>query len=143
MKIQHPQLGNLVAYHHDSVHSETLELYTSYISMGTDLAVVVPYGTDPATLTVESMELDYMRNVALKPEARYVRQYLHYKGGKYTHLGLVVNLKDKTIMVQYMDTSGKLWLRPYDMFHGKLTLATGEVVDRFQLLSAGGGVNDI
>ncbi|GAB1258586.1 DUF1653 domain-containing protein [Aurantivibrio plasticivorans] len=63
--------------------------------------------------------------------------YTHYKGKQYQVYDVVTHSETEEKLVVYRCLYGDydLWVRPLAMFFEKVTLATGEVVDRFALTS--------
>lgn len=63
--------------------------------------------------------------------------YKHYKGGIYQFLGTCEHTETNEKLAIYIDSNGKTWVRPSDMFHGWLDV-DGEIVKRFTLINIGG-----
>lgn len=60
--------------------------------------------------------------------------YEHYKGGRYEVIGVALHSEDLSPLVVYRplyETTAKLWVRPYEMFIGTVTLGE-KIVPRFQ-----------
>jgi hypothetical protein len=60
--------------------------------------------------------------------------YEHYKGGIYHFVGTAQHTETGEILVIYIDSQGKTWVRPSEMFYGWVEV-DGEYVQRFKLLS--------
>ncbi|WP_432698650.1 DUF1653 domain-containing protein [Marinobacterium sp. YM272] len=60
--------------------------------------------------------------------------YRHYKGKDYEVIGVARHSETEEWMVVYRTLYGDygLWVRPFDMFTEKVTLASGEQVARFE-----------
>lgn len=67
-----------------------------------------------------------------------VRYYRHFKGGKYKVLtiGQDSETLEKVVVYQALYGEMKVWVRPYDMFFGKV-LKDGIEVDRFKEITKG------
>lgn len=61
------------------------------------------------------------------------RRYRHYKGGVYLKLLEALHEDTGATMVVYQGEDGKVWVRPYDLFHGKVVHGK-DLVDRFELI---------
>ncbi len=61
-------------------------------------------------------------------------RYQHYKGGKYHVIGSAKHTETEEDLVLYVDESGKLWARPYEMFFGKVEV-DGVQANRFFLIN--------
>jgi hypothetical protein len=61
--------------------------------------------------------------------------YRHYKGNTYQVLGVATHSETEEELVVYRALYGKLglWVRPLDMFHGKVKIR-GKSVPRFELI---------
>jgi hypothetical protein len=46
--------------------------------------------------------------------------YKHYKGGIYTYIGEATHSETGEHLAVYVNQSGQVWVRPFDMFHGYL-----------------------
>lgn len=58
--------------------------------------------------------------------------YRHYKGGLYRLIGEGRHTETNESLVIYVSVeTGKLWVRPSDMFYGVVDLEGGHVVPRF------------
>ena len=64
-------------------------------------------------------------------------KYKHYKGGLYEVIDLVRHSEDESLLVLYRPLYGEglLWVRPHDMFLGKVQTQNGER-ERFAYVSA-------
>lgn len=60
--------------------------------------------------------------------------YEHYKGGRYGLIGIATHTETNEKLVVYKNISGDLFVRPYDMFFGKVEV-NGELVDRFTFIN--------
>ncbi|SFG12251.1 DUF1653 domain-containing protein [Neptunomonas qingdaonensis] len=75
------------------------------------------------------------KNISHKPVCQ-AGKYRHYKGNEYEVIDLVRHSETEEWLVLYRPQYGDagLWVRPYKMFFEKVTLAGGQVVDRFARL---------
>ena len=64
------------------------------------------------------------------------KYYRHFKGGIYKFIGIAKDSEtlEKRVVYQAMYGDGDLWVRPYDMFFGKVE-RDGKVFDRFTQIS--------
>ena len=64
------------------------------------------------------------------------KYYRHFKGNIYRLVGIAKDSEtlEKRIVYQAMYGDGELWVRPYDMFFGKVE-RDGKVMDRFSPIS--------
>jgi hypothetical protein len=64
-------------------------------------------------------------------------KYKHYKGSFYEVIGTATHSEDESLVVVYRPLYGEglLWVRPYEMFIGKVQTNSGEC-DRFTFISA-------
>ena len=64
------------------------------------------------------------------------RYYRHFKGNVYRLVGIAKDSEDLSQVVVYQAMYGDrgLWVRPYDMFFGKVE-RDGKVMDRFAAIS--------
>ena len=62
--------------------------------------------------------------------------YRHFKGNIYRLVGIAKDSEslEKRVVYQAMYGDGDLWVRPYDMFFGKVE-RDGRVMDRFSPIS--------
>ena len=62
--------------------------------------------------------------------------YRHFKGNIYRLVGIAKDSEtlEKRVVYQAMYGDGELWVRPYDMFFGKVE-RDGKVMDRFSPIS--------
>lgn len=62
-------------------------------------------------------------------------KYKHYKGQYYEVIDFVQHSEDESYLVLYRPLygEGKLWVRPFDMFMGKVSVK-GQVFDRFSFV---------
>ncbi len=62
--------------------------------------------------------------------------YRHFKGNIYRLVGIAKDSEtlEKRVVYQAMYGDGDLWVRPYDMFFGKVE-RDGKVMDRFSPIS--------
>ena len=62
------------------------------------------------------------------------RIFVHFRGGRYRLIGIGKNSADLKEVVIYQALYGDnaIWVRPYEMFFGKVALPDGQVVNRFQ-----------
>lgn len=62
-------------------------------------------------------------------------KYKHYKGHLYEVIDTVQHSEDESFLVLYRPLYGdmRLWVRPYDMFVGKVKTDSGEC-DRFSFI---------
>lgn len=62
------------------------------------------------------------------------RFFEHFKGGKYKlmDIGKDSETLEEVVIYQALYGANQVWVRPYDMFFGKVTLPDGAVVDRFK-----------
>lgn len=61
-------------------------------------------------------------------------EYVHYKGNHYEVIGVALHSEDLSPLVVYKplyETAAEYWVRPYDMFMGKVAV-DGVIVDRFK-----------
>lgn len=59
----------------------------------------------------------------------------HYKGGKYTVIGLATHTETLEEMLIYQnDKDNKVWVRPINMFYEELEF-NGEIVARFEIIN--------
>ena len=65
------------------------------------------------------------------PKARY---FEHFKGGKYklVDFGKDSETLEEVVIYQALYGIGQIWVRPYSIFFGKVTLPDGSEVDRFK-----------
>lgn len=63
-------------------------------------------------------------------------KYKHYKGSFYEVIDTVRHSEDESLLVLYRPLygEGKLWVRPYDMFVGKVSI-NNEECERFCFVS--------
>ncbi len=63
-------------------------------------------------------------------------RYRHYKGQEYDVMGVARHSETEEWMVVYRPgyAMQELWVRPAEMFTEQVTLPTGEVVARFELI---------
>jgi len=66
-------------------------------------------------------------------------KYQHYKGNEYEVIDLALHSETEEWMVVYRPLygDGYLWVRPYEMFSEKVTLADGSQVGRFKKVQKG------
>jgi hypothetical protein len=70
-----------------------------------------------------------------------IGKYEHYKGGIYYLIGSAEHTETNEKLVVYLDQNGKTWVRPKEMFFGKVKF--GDLVKpRFKLISLGEGVSE-
>ena len=64
------------------------------------------------------------------------KYYRHFKGNIYRLVGIAKDSEtlEKRVVYQAMYGDGDLWVRPYDMFFGKVE-RDGRVMDRFSPIS--------
>lgn len=64
------------------------------------------------------------------------KYYRHFKGNIYRLVGIAKDSEtlEKKVVYQAMYGDGELWVRPYDMFFGKVE-RDGKVMDRFSPIS--------
>lgn len=62
--------------------------------------------------------------------------YRHYKGGLYQIICIGVHTETGESLVTYRNylVKSKAWIRPVDMFFGKVELSDGTTVDRFTVV---------
>lgn len=76
------------------------------------------------------------RNMLQERRQSGVRYFEHFKGRKYRYIGVGKDSETKKEVVVYQALYGscEIWVRPYDMFFGKVILPDGREVDRFREL---------
>lgn len=63
--------------------------------------------------------------------------YKHYKGGMYSIIGSATHTETEEELVVYMDMNRKIWVRPAEMFFGKVEI-NGTMVRRFVAVDLNG-----
>jgi hypothetical protein len=61
--------------------------------------------------------------------------YKHYKGGIYYFVGTATHTETGEKLCIYIDSQGKTWVRPSDMFNGHVEINENQLVRRFELIS--------
>ena len=57
--------------------------------------------------------------------------FQHYKGDIYEWLHRGTHTETGEVFIVYRDITGKVWIRPKDMFYELVELEDGRVVERF------------
>lgn len=105
-----------------ALHSETLEELNLY-------------EIEEGKYAIMPNELDAMASIddMLPSKTIILGEYMHFKGGLYTVIGIAKSLADNSEFVVYENSNGEAWARPYDMFNDEVE-HEGKVVKRFEYL---------
>lgn len=64
-----------------------------------------------------------------------VRFFKHYKGGEYKLLCKAKHTETQEDLAVYKDINGQVWVRPYEMFRGKVEV-NGKKIPRFREITS-------
>lgn len=76
--------------------------------------------------------VELKENAKINQQAIELGEYEHYKGNTYYVITEAQHTETNEWVVVYKDAYGKVWVRPSEMFKGRVQLETGEMVNRFR-----------